>query len=246
MTCAIEGCERPVHNRRGWCRMHYFRWYRTGNAGEATPRQRPSRLARCMIEGCTKPDKAAGYCSMHAARLRRHGDVHTVIPVTERKLPTGPAHHNWAGNNITYSGAHARVFWSKGNAAAYHCIDCGKQAEHWAYDNTDPAELFDDRGYRYSATPEHYQPMCVRCHKRFDSITRGDAPNVAGQDSVGTEACGRTMHIRRCSRRINCSSPCRQADYRRRRALSTQALTQGRVLYRDDLYWLTRTGWTGV
>jgi hypothetical protein len=52
--------------------------------------------------------------------------------------------------------------------------------------------------------------------------------------------CGRIMNIRRRSRRTHCSSPCRQADYRRRSALAAAALTDGRVVYRDELYWLTR------
>lgn len=32
----------------------------------------------CSIEGCGKPHKAGGYCSMHAQRLRRYGDVNYV------------------------------------------------------------------------------------------------------------------------------------------------------------------------
>jgi hypothetical protein len=48
------------------------------------------------------------------------------------------------------------------------------------------------------------------------------------------------MHVRRGSRRAHCSSPCRQADYRRRRTLATQALDENRIIYRDELYWLTR------
>jgi hypothetical protein len=52
--------------------------------------------------------------------------------------------------------------------------------------------------------------------------------------------CSRVMWLRRGSRRSHCSSPCRQADYRRRRDLSASAIREGRVLYRDDLYWMTR------
>lgn len=52
--------------------------------------------------------------------------------------------------------------------------------------------------------------------------------------------CGRGMWLRAGSCRAHCSSPCRQADYRRRREADTAALREGRVLYRDELYWLTK------
>lgn len=52
--------------------------------------------------------------------------------------------------------------------------------------------------------------------------------------------CGRTMWLRPGSRRTHCSRPCRQSDYRRRRDLAAAALNEGQVLYRDELYWLTR------
>ena len=52
--------------------------------------------------------------------------------------------------------------------------------------------------------------------------------------------CGRSMWVRTRSRRTHCNNPCRQADYRRRRAVASAALADGRVLYRDELYWLTR------
>lgn len=30
-TCSIAGCEKPMHKRKGWCVMHYQRWYRHGD-----------------------------------------------------------------------------------------------------------------------------------------------------------------------------------------------------------------------
>lgn len=54
--------------------------------------------------------------------------------------------------------------------------------------------------------------------------------------------CHRVMWVRQHSRRSHCSGPCRQAYYRRRRVVSASALAVGRVLYRDELYWLTRPG----
>lgn len=52
--------------------------------------------------------------------------------------------------------------------------------------------------------------------------------------------CERPMWCRPRARRTHCTGGCRQADYRRRRDLNAAALRTGQVIYRDDLYHLTR------
>lgn len=37
-TCSVEGCPKAADASRGWCRMHYGRWRRTGDTGEASAR----------------------------------------------------------------------------------------------------------------------------------------------------------------------------------------------------------------
>lgn len=32
--CSVEGCDRPVDSR-GWCQLHYLRWYHKGDVGGA-------------------------------------------------------------------------------------------------------------------------------------------------------------------------------------------------------------------
>lgn len=38
--CLILDCDREAA-RRGWCHMHYLRWYRDGDPGEAASRHKP-------------------------------------------------------------------------------------------------------------------------------------------------------------------------------------------------------------
>ena len=67
--CAIPGCEKPSR-RRGWCHMHYTRWYRHGD-----PLADHSLVSKeCSVEGCEKGSTARGLCSPHYARWRDHGD----------------------------------------------------------------------------------------------------------------------------------------------------------------------------
>lgn len=65
-TCSLEGCEQR-HYSKGWCRMHYNRWRRTGDPGEAAPRVQhlefPASLImrlRFMPNGCVEFTGALG------------------------------------------------------------------------------------------------------------------------------------------------------------------------------------------
>jgi hypothetical protein len=40
-----------------------------------------------MIDGCDKPYLAAGYCSLHYQRVRRHGNAGTVFKSGRKRLP---------------------------------------------------------------------------------------------------------------------------------------------------------------
>lgn len=81
---------------------------------------------------------------------------------------SGANNPRWVGDAVGYAQAHRRVKALYGNAGRHPCVECAGPAAHWAYDHADPDERRDpDEGY-YSLKIEHYRPMCVRCHKRFD------------------------------------------------------------------------------
>jgi len=72
-------------------------------------------------------------------------------------------------NEITYIGAHMRVWRAKGKASNQTCR-CGEPAKEWAYthDAPCPSEMVSPLGQKYSADIERYVPMCFRCHRIYD------------------------------------------------------------------------------
>lgn len=73
-ACEVEGCKRKVTGR-GYCNMHYQRWYKTGEPGEVSPRYR-ARYGdcKCNINGCEKKPAARGLCHKHYKRWQIHGN----------------------------------------------------------------------------------------------------------------------------------------------------------------------------
>ena len=108
--------------------------------------------AECRIDGCTKSVKEIGMCSMHASRVRRHGDPDAFTHQRDRNLPRGEAHHSWTGSEATYENAHRRVKRERRRPSTHKCADCGAQAQHWSYDHSDPDERISEGGRPYSLT----------------------------------------------------------------------------------------------
>ena len=85
----MPGCNRK-HAARGWCKIHYYRWRRTGDPLTVRPPGFPTQERQpCKFPGCAKPSKrgARGWCGAHYMRWYRHGDpsidrTHAQRPVT--------------------------------------------------------------------------------------------------------------------------------------------------------------------
>jgi hypothetical protein len=61
-VCAVDGCERR-RQAREWCKSHWARWRRTGDAGEAFPEPESKRL--CSFSGCSRDHYGLGLCVAH-------------------------------------------------------------------------------------------------------------------------------------------------------------------------------------
>jgi hypothetical protein len=71
--CSIPGCSNQ-HLSRGWCRKHYYTWYRHGDPlGKAPPRP-PRPPKPCKVPDCPESAHSRGWCGEHYQRWRRHGD----------------------------------------------------------------------------------------------------------------------------------------------------------------------------
>lgn len=64
--------------------MHYARWLKHGEAGDATPLHVGEYQGKaCSVDDCEKPAKAKGMCIMHYKRVRNHGTTERL----DRKIP---------------------------------------------------------------------------------------------------------------------------------------------------------------
>lgn len=77
-ACRIEDCSRPQH-ARGWCKMHYYRWRRTGTTRESTPSRVELQCAECgsrFERKRSEVSKGSNYCSVACHNLGKRGKPH--------------------------------------------------------------------------------------------------------------------------------------------------------------------------
>lgn len=80
-----------------------------------------------------------------------------------------------------YRAAHLQVRDLHGPARLHPCATgCGRPAAEWAYDGADPAARLGrtarGRLAWFSTDPEHYRPLCRRCHQAADARPVAVAP----------------------------------------------------------------------
>lgn len=76
-VCSVTTCGRGYF-AKGFCRPHYERLTRTGDAKPDVPIK--ERRAICSIPGCNNKHYGNGLCRAHAGRARR-GDTKADIPI---------------------------------------------------------------------------------------------------------------------------------------------------------------------
>jgi hypothetical protein len=111
-------------------------------------------------------------------------------------------------SEITYIGAHMRVWRSRGKASGYTCT-CGAAAKEWAYthDTPCPNELTSPLGQKYSTDISKYVPLCFRCHRTYDNAEITHCPQgheYAGDNLIydgGNRKCKTCVYKRNNDRR---------------------------------------------
>ena len=116
----------------------------------------------CSIDGCDRVLRARGWCTTHWARWKKHGDPNVGARVTLAECVvegcahsplagrTGSLNPMWVGDDVGYSGVHARLRKELGPACERDCAHCGAGADDWAYDHGDPDERVSMDGLSYS------------------------------------------------------------------------------------------------
>src|ERR1700758_3894533 len=128
--CNFDGCDRPRGGIGGYCGTHAGQIRARGAVSEIESRTKQPE--RCIFEGCVGRPLAHGYCSAHLRQKRVHD---RMVPIVRPSL----------FDECTYTAAHHRCRQLWGKVQQYPCVSCGQEAADWAYDGTDPTELYDDR-----------------------------------------------------------------------------------------------------
>lgn len=163
-VCEVDGCSRPPQGR-GWCKMHWKRWSKHGDPLIEVSRGGHNKKGPCLVSGCERKYHAGGYCRSHYYHFTKYGDPTVVGPGKSSGRPRMEA--------PTYDGMHKRIFYDRGRASAFRCVDCENRAEEWSYNGGCPNEHAEEvRGLimTYSVDQSRYSPRCIKCHRHKDGV----------------------------------------------------------------------------
>ena len=97
--CIITDCGGKIL-ARGWCRLHYSRWYRTGSTDIT---RAENRNGVCSIDGCSLELRAREMCPKHYERDRKYGDPHHIDFKRGKDSPA------WKGGRMVNKQGYVRV-----------------------------------------------------------------------------------------------------------------------------------------
>lgn len=138
-SCNVTSeCQKPSRNKGpGPCDAHYLRSHVYGDPRPSVPIKKVKRRT-CVIDPCQNESLNRGLCATHYIEL------------------VGP------DSRAKYRAVHIAL----GKAAEQQCA-CGKAAQTWAYDHSDPQPQWSHYG-PYSSDLSRYEALCAKCHKAAD------------------------------------------------------------------------------
>lgn len=179
LSCPVEGCSKDVR-RAGFCYSHYMKNWRYGTPTPVHERKHQDLLGKefglLTVASRTSGKHWICQCECGETTLALSGDLNRGSKTT-----CGNKVKHWRSESAGYGAAHDRVRSDRGPASSHSCVDCSEPAKQWSYDHLDSRELLAHgislHPVAYSLDPNHYNPRCVPCHKRFD-IDRNNAFQV--------------------------------------------------------------------
>lgn len=137
--CSTDDCDRPAV-AKGLCKSCYLK-------------ERRRRLAEDTCVYCDRPRiTVTGLCVPHDQRQREYGDPLAGPPLRKRRRPS-----RVKGATGAYFKNHQMVRRARGPAWQQQCSTCGEAAADWA-------TIHGEDG----SDPDHYTPLCRRCHIVYD------------------------------------------------------------------------------
>lgn len=170
--CAVEGCERPKE-KRGWCQMHYRRWQRGGDLGDADS-TRPRQTGECSVVGCSRPQRSRQLCGNHYAVAVRHGGE---LPLARPCVKCGSA-IDLIGPGVVHSTA-SQPSSRKRRSDSCLCADCARQRRY-------------RHGHSAQALAARDGAVCQLCAQPVDMTLRKPDPASPSVDHIVARADGGT------------------------------------------------------